>query len=295
MINKCTQLLQVDLSYNKIRTLPASINQLSKLAKMNLSNNKIDSVPTLSGMTNLRTLNLKNNRIVTIQSNAPNLQNLFLTSNRISVCEDYLPKLRSCDLTENPVTSFNYKGDVLSNLTSLSLNKAKLSSLPTEFLKRLQRLEKLELNDNNLTRLPAEISNLKKLIHLSVANNKLDSLPEEIGELTCLKSLDLHCNNISSLPSSIVSLELTNLNLSSNLLGFDSKFSEYSESSRLSGSLLFLNCADNNLNDQTFIQLNFSKHLKVLNISYNDITDISALNLPVPVSYTHLDVYKRQE
>lgn len=279
VINRCTNLLQVDLSYNKINSLPLSINELSKLAKMNLSNNKIQAVPDLSGMANLRTLNLKNNRIATIKSNAPNLQNLFLTSNRISVWEDSLPKLRSCDLTENPVTSFDYRGNVLSNLTSLSLNKAKLSSLPIDFLKTLEKLEKLELNDNYLTSLPAEIKYSKKLIHFSAANNKLDSIPEEIGELSNLKSLDLHCNNIRELPISIVNLELTTLNFSSNLLGYNPGLEDY-ENTPLSKSLLFLNTADNNLNNEMLPLFNFNTSLKIINLSYNDISDISALNLP---------------
>lgn len=279
VVNKCTNLLQVDISYNKISSIPSSINQLPNLAKMNLSNNRIQAVPDLSGMTNLRTLNLKNNRIASIKSNAPNLQNLFLTSNRISVWEDSLPKLRSCDLTENPVTSFDYRGNVLSNLTSLSLNKAKLSSLPIEFLKTLQKLEKLELNENNLTSLPPQIKYLKKLVHLSAANNKIDSVPNEIEFLTNLKSLDLHCNNISNLPAQISKLELTTLNISSNLLGYDAGFNNYAESP-LSKSLLFLNVADNNLSAEMLPLFNYNNRLKIINLSYNDISDISSLNLP---------------
>ncbi|CDO94944.1 unnamed protein product [Kluyveromyces dobzhanskii CBS 2104] len=279
VINNCTNLLQVDLSYNKISLLPSSMNELSKLAKMNLSNNKIQAVPDLSGMANLRTLNLKNNRVATIKSNAPNLQNLFLASNRISVWEDSLPKLRSCDLTENPVTSFGYRGSVLSNLTSLSLNKAKLSSLPTDFLKSLQKLEKLELNDNNLTSLPSQIKYSKKLIHFSAANNKLDSIPTEIGNLSNLRSLDLHCNNISELPVSIEKLELTSINVSSNLLGYDALLEGY-RGTPLSKSLLFLNAADNNLSNEMLPLFNHNVNLKILNLSYNDLSDISAMNLP---------------
>lgn len=279
VMNNCTNLLQVDLSYNKIRALPESMNQLNKLAKMNLSNNRIESISDLSGMTNLRTLNIKNNRIVNIQSNAQNLQNLFLTSNRITVCEDFLPKLRSVDFTDNPVTSFKYRGGDLSNLTSLSLNKAKLSSFPVEFLKRLQRLEKLELEENNLTYLPEEIGMLKKLIHLSVAKNKLDSIPENISELRNLKSLDLHCNNITQLPVTILSIELTSLNLSSNLISSDSRFSE-SKSKPIVKTLFFLNLADNRLDDEALNFLSQYRNLKLLNVSYNQFTDLSALDLP---------------
>ena len=55
----------------------------------------------------------------------------------------------------------------------------------------------LDLSDENLTSLPAEIGKLKNLMHLDLCFNKLTSLPAEIGKLEKLKSLYLINNAIS--------------------------------------------------------------------------------------------------
>ncbi|RXG68999.1 Leucine-rich repeat-containing protein 40 [Armadillidium vulgare] len=52
---------------------------------------------------------------------------------------------------------------------------------------QLQHLTSLYLNDNNLSRIPADISRLQHLHHLDLSCNKLRSLPAEIGDLTRLK------------------------------------------------------------------------------------------------------------
>ncbi|AMD22782.1 HHR013Cp [Eremothecium sinecaudum] len=281
VINYCTNLLQIDLSYNKIRSIPDSINQLTKLAKINLSNNRIMSVGPLTRMTDLRTLNLRHNRISTMKCRALNLQNLFLTDNRLTVFEDDLVMLRTLELQSNPLTMLKFRGDNLQNLTSLTINKAKLSRLPDDLFLRLPVLEKLELNENNLTSLTSQIKYLKKLVHLLVAKNKLESLPDEISTLKNLKFLDLHSNNLLVLPQSITSLHLTSLNISSNLLVDHGEF--YREllenSGNLAKSLMFFSAADNQITDKIWGFVNAFKSLKVLNLSYNNIMTLPELEL----------------
>lgn len=282
VINSCTNLLQIDLSYNKIHSLPVSINQLVKLAKMNLFNNRLTSVGDLSQMKNLRTLNLRCNRVTSIECHAPNLQNLFLTDNRISTFDDDLTRLRTLELQQNPITSMVCGGNYMANMTSLSLNKAKLSSFSAELLSKLPRLEKLELNENNLTQLPPEINKLTRLIYLSVARNKLESIPDEISDLRSLKSLDLHSNNLRMLMNNLEDLELTSLNVSSNLLtGFHGSPAKFfaNPSPKLAKSLLFLSVADNNLTDSIWPLVNTFQNLKTLNLSYNNFVEISDLKL----------------
>ena len=56
-------------------------------------------------------------------------------------------------------------------------------------------LERLDLRNNNLTVLPAEISKLQALKVLHLDNNSLSTLPAEIGNLQGLKELYLDNNN----------------------------------------------------------------------------------------------------
>lgn len=284
VINNCTNLLQVDLSYNKIHNIPNTINQLKKLAKVNLSHNKLVEIDSLSDMKNLRTLNLRYNRITTVNTVAPNLQNLFLTDNRISNFEDVLPKLRTLELQENPITSISFKDFYPLNMTSLILSKAQLSSIPGELFTELSRLEKLELSENNLSSLPKEIGLLSKLIYLSVARNKLESLPVEFSQLKSLRSLDLHYNNIREFFDGIEEIELTYLNISSNAFGSMSSLDNailpnLSENNKLVSSLLFLVAADNQFSDEMWPFFNKFTNLKLLNVSYNNFTDVSTMGL----------------
>ena len=283
VINNCTNLLQIDLSYNKIQVLPESINQLVKVAKINISHNKLNQINDISGMKNLRTLNLRFNRITSINTNASNLQNLFLTNNRISKFEDVVPKLRALEIQENPITIIAFKKFYPVDMTSLSLNNAQLASLPGKLFTSLSRLEKLELNENNLTRLPSEIGSLEKLVYLSVSRNKLESLPPEFKNLKSLRSLDLHSNNIRDVFNCMEDIELTSLNISSNMFGAADLNTDFFHGllngSKLTKSLMFFIAADNQFSDQMWPLFNCFINLKLLNLSYNNLSDVSNLKL----------------
>lgn len=64
----------------------------------------------------------------------------------------------------------------------------------------LTTLTGLYLNDNQLTRLPPDISMLVNLQYLDLSGNKLRSLPAELGELVYLRELHLGYNMLRSLP-----------------------------------------------------------------------------------------------
>lgn len=64
----------------------------------------------------------------------------------------------------------------------------------------LNFLTSLKLNDNSLTRIPADIGKLTSLQKLDLSSNKLRSLPAEIGDLINLTELYLNNNSLHSLP-----------------------------------------------------------------------------------------------
>ena len=74
--------------------------------------------------------------------------------------------------------------------------------LPTS-IQRQTKLEKLDLDGNKLTELPAEISDLRELRVLSVNNNQLVGLPTNIQRLTKLEKLYLYGNKLTELPAEI--------------------------------------------------------------------------------------------
>ncbi|EWC43485.1 hypothetical protein DRE_07517 [Drechslerella stenobrocha 248] len=67
-------------------------------------------------------------------------------------------------------------------------------------------LDKLYINHNKLTVLPASIGKLKLLTHLDASGNELSEIPVEIGMLTNLKTLLLFDNHIQNLPGEMGTL-----------------------------------------------------------------------------------------
>ena len=89
---------------------------------------------------------------------------------------------------------------ILSSLDAieLDLRNNELTSLPAE-IGQLHSLEVLYLEFNELTSLPAEIGQLHSLRRLFLRDNQLTNLPEEIGQLHSLSWLDLTGNPIQDL------------------------------------------------------------------------------------------------
>jgi internalin A len=103
-------------------------------------------------------------------------------------------------------------------VTQLDLSNEQLDSLPAE-IGQLINLRSLNLRNNQVSSLPAEIGQLVSLRSLDFSINQLSSLPAEIGQLVSLQSLDFSINQLSSLPAEIGQLvSLQSLYLSDNQL-----------------------------------------------------------------------------
>ena len=85
--------------------------------------------------------------------------------------------------------SFNF-------LTSLKLNDNSLTRIPAD-IGKLTSLQKLDLSSNKLRSLPAEIGDLINLTELYLNNNILHSLPHELGRLFQIQVLGLDGNPLS--------------------------------------------------------------------------------------------------
>ena len=88
------------------------------------------------------------------------------------------------------------------SLKELDLNNNELTSLSAE-IGQLTSLESLYLSRNQLTSLPAEIGQLTSLTELHLSGNRLTTVPYEIGLITSLVRLDLTNNKLTSMPAAI--------------------------------------------------------------------------------------------
>ena len=216
-------LLSLDLSFNKLSSLPPEILSLTNLQSLDLSANQLSSFPPeIGALTNLQSLDLSANQLSSFPSeicSLTNLQSLDLGGNQLSSLPSEilsLTNLQSLYLRNNQLSSLPPEIGALTNLQSLYLISNQLSSLPPE-IGALTNLQSLDLSDNQLSSFPPEILSLTNLQSLDLRGNQLSSLPPEIGALTNLQSLVLSFNKFSSLPSEIGTLtNLQSLYLSSN-------------------------------------------------------------------------------
>ncbi|EXB24279.1 putative LRR receptor-like serine/threonine-protein kinase [Morus notabilis] len=164
-------------------------------------------------------------------------------------------------------------------------------SIPETTIGKLTRLQTLDLSNNKITALPADLWSLGSLKSLNLSSNQISgSLPNNIGNFGSLESLDISSNDLSGeIPEttgSLVSLKFLKLgrnrfeqSIPSGILNCQSLVSIDLSSNRLTGSLpdgfgsafpnlKTLNLAGNEIRgrDSDFLEL---KSVTTLNISGN--------------------------
>jgi Leucine-rich repeat (LRR) protein len=103
-------------------------------------------------------------------------------------------------------------------LTELSL-RARLPMWLSPEIGAFMALRDLDLAENWMAALPAQITKCTALQTLDASSNKLEALPEKVGRWTRLRKLDLHTNALAALPDSFCGLTaLTELDLHANQL-----------------------------------------------------------------------------
>ncbi|XP_059571446.1 E3 ubiquitin-protein ligase LRSAM1 isoform X4 [Alligator mississippiensis] len=132
---------------------------------------------------------------------------------------DDILDISKCELPEIPYGAFAtckvLQKKVLivhtNNLTSLVPKSCSIQSLIT--------VKVLDLHDNQLTSLPADIGQLTFLQVLNIERNLLKSLPQSIGDLAQLQTLNVKGNKLKELPTTLGGLRsLRTLDVSENHL-----------------------------------------------------------------------------
>lgn len=93
----------------------------------------------------------------------------------------------------------------------------------------MDELNRLQLCNENLGKIPSSIGNLKNLTHLRTSNSSVKKLPREIGNLENATLLALDENKIENLPKEINNLgeNLKYFNISRNKLDWKDKTNDY--------------------------------------------------------------------
>ncbi|CCH54998.1 leucine-rich repeat-containing protein typical subtype [Fibrisoma limi BUZ 3] len=192
VVYRFPKLEELDLSKNGLRYVPAELTErIPTLKRLSFLYNSIPDDSVFFPKNNhLLALNLQGNRLTRIPQAVGN--------NR---------RLESLWMGNNKLREVNAKLlRRLRRLNDLNLYNAGLAQLPKNF-GGLRRLKVLDLYYNKLTTLPRSMRRMKRLEQLAIAHNDFTTLPATLGRLPKLQVLYTHHNRISQLPASLQKLK----------------------------------------------------------------------------------------
>ncbi|NXA76091.1 OMGP protein, partial [Thryothorus ludovicianus] len=187
----------VDCSGRNLTVLPQGLQD--NLTYLNLSFNQfVDLDHQLTRFTNLRTLDISNNRLKNVPAHLPkSLWELYATNNNIKVLQKldtaYQWNLRVLDVSRNMVERAVLINNTLSSLKFLNLSSNKLWTVPTNMP---YNIETVDLSNNFLSQiLPGTLVRLQHLTSLYLHNNKFSYIPDKaFDQLSQLQVITLYNN-----------------------------------------------------------------------------------------------------
>ena len=196
-------LRNLNASYNKLRLFP---RLPVAIKNVNVSNNEISELPRdLASYELLQTLEIDNNRIKSLPVLPESLVLITAIGNEIETAEEcYVPQLAKAMFMSNKM-SMNppFKDCVFEDGY---FNKNRLTRIDISYF--VHTIQRLNLSQNNLTRVPGQLFELPKLVYLNLFGNNLKSLPSEVANSSLLY-LNISHNPISDLdfglPKSLLS------------------------------------------------------------------------------------------
>lgn len=201
------ELTRLDLSGNLLVSLPDHSFRLNEqLQELRLTGNRLTKLPSrlFSGLVRLRVLDLAANEIDALPRGLFNeltaLEHLDLETNPITRLSDIafqgLTGLRWLGLSHLPIASL--PKDLwrpVSRLRTLLLSGTKLENLRNENLAGLSELETLEMKDSPLREIgQLTLNETPSLRRLDLRNNDLAFLPANVAHLSLLDELQLQGN-----------------------------------------------------------------------------------------------------
>lgn len=201
-----TNLVELDISRNKLKSLPVQIRQLVHLRILNVTSNELTEIPQeLYNLKELQVLSLSQNQIKVIPEELP----------------VYLPNLVTLRVAANLIDTLPSCLYLWTMMRHLQLGSVyggnRLVYLP-DTIADMPLLEELDISYNQLRTLPNDLY-IPTLLSLNASHNQLDFVPKSIARSSQLKSLNLSKNHLTSLPADLVNLRKLELfDISENLL-----------------------------------------------------------------------------
>ncbi|EWS71822.1 hypothetical protein TTHERM_000716187 (macronuclear) [Tetrahymena thermophila SB210] len=284
------------------------VPQSEKLDQLVLSYNRIESFTQFENIPNLSALVINNNKLKNLDKSiliCKNIKTLDLTNNDLPDIPSeigLLPKLVRFTVEGNPLKCIRntiknagaeaikkylrdrIQGDYTQVESAMDpkMNFIQKKLDPIEVLLReFYRNNEFIVSNQNLTKFDDErLYNLKGLTHLDISNNKIQIIPEQLVNYEkSLSKLHANNNNLIALPQSILQLrQLQSLEFKQNNIEyfFDNN-SQLKQCWQVFPNLQHLDLSINKLKSISGLIISFMPSLRVLNLAYNQISDLSPL------------------
>jgi Leucine-rich repeat (LRR) protein len=219
----------LDISDHSLHELPVEIEHMKFLQEVDCSSNWLVNgcFENLRHVSGLRKLNVSTNFLSGALPDALGellrLQELRADENMLTALPETAPNLVEmavCSLKKNalfelpPACLAGWKG-----LRFLDLSENQLKAIPAE-IGQCILLERCILNNNQIDALPETLGQCTSLTEFQAASNKLTAVPETLGGCAKLKVLSLGANAIAEIPGAVFArmTELEELYLFNNKL-----------------------------------------------------------------------------
>lgn len=316
------QLQTLDLSYNKLTSQwinKGTFIGLLRMVILNLSYNRLTKIDRymFQDLYSLQKLNLEHNEISSIDEHSfgelRNLHSLSLSGNNLAHIHPHLftdlHVLHELFIDNNKIKHIDDNAfDNMTAIEDLGLNDNFLSSIPGA-IRKLRSLRSLDIGNNNITHLNREnFRGLSELFGLRLVDNKVPYLNEDTFEhLPQLQVLNLASNKIKHVAAGCfrknMNLKLLRmdgneitkfdgifntlnslvwLNMSANKIMF---FDFRTFPSSLEWLDMHQNFIENFINDDMYSNVN----IKLLDLSYNNISEVAVTSIPKSVEKLYLN------
>ena len=265
-------------------TVFTDLKFLPYLEKLTLTGQKLDTLAYLSGLTELRELDLSGCRFspadLKILAGLPNLEKLNLADCGLSTISDLAgaQKLIWLDLSNNTLRNLEPLIP-MTTLQELYLQHNAVTAL--DALSPLTGLVKLDVSYNSVSSL-VPLTQCAKLEWLNAGNNSIASLTG-MDAFTALTHLDVDHNLLNEVDILGKCLTLKELNISNNNIRSIVALSGLS-------NLVVLNCSYNRLEELPTFEKDCA--LSVLDGSHNQIASLYAIRNAKELTYVYMDYNK---